>query len=179
MQIYGYFVQWYFGKVKYIVVLGIAGLMAFFMSCVVVPTSVSTCSSCILFSILSLKLIFLYEYKDYKPLLTRRIFIYLLYCLILGINLIPIFVNNNVDFTTHISGYITGLFIGIYFHINKMYPIVEQTMCHKVVKFVLLVLVGVSIVICIILVWVLPDYNGNYVALNQNIVGKCTDPTLE
>ena len=70
---------------------------------------------------MSLKLIFLYEYKDYKPLLTRRVLIYLLYLLILGINLIPIFVNNNVDFTNHIGGYITGILLGIFYHINKTY----------------------------------------------------------
>ena len=86
------------------------------------PTSVSTTASAFLFVILALKLYFLYEYRDYKPLLTRRILIYLLYLLILGINIIPIVVNNNVDFTNQIGGFLTGILIGLFFHINKMYP---------------------------------------------------------
>lgn len=121
VQIYGYFVEWYYGRVRFGVALGVAGVVGFFLSCVALPTSVSTTSSALLFAVLALKLFFLYEYKDYKPLLTRRVLIYLLYLLILGINLIPIFVNNNVDFTTHIAGFLVGLLLGFYFHINKTY----------------------------------------------------------
>lgn len=123
LQIYGYFVEWYYGRVKYVISLILAGIFSFFLSCICMPTSVSTTASAFLFVILALKLYFLYEYRDYKPLLTRRILIYLLYLLILGINIIPIVVNNNVDFTNQIGGFVTGiLLIGLFFHINKMYP---------------------------------------------------------
>jgi len=126
---------------------------------------------------MSLKLTFLYEYKDYKPLLTRRMLIYLLYLLILGINLIPIFVNNNVDFTNHIGGYLTGILLGIFYHINKTYS--EQTLCQKIIKFMSVILIGVVIVVCIALMYGLPDNNDNWLALNQNINVKCTDPNQE
>lgn len=93
--------------------------MAHFLSCVAQPVTVSTVPSTFLFAVLLMKLYFLWDYRDYKPLLTRRIFIYVLLALILGINLIPIFVNNNVDFTTHIAGAITGGLLGLFFHIQK------------------------------------------------------------
>jgi membrane associated rhomboid family serine protease len=121
LQIYGYFVEWYYGKVKYAIALVLAGILSYFLSCVAMPTSVSTTSSALLFVIMALKIYFLYEYKDYKPLLPRRLLIYLLYLLILGINIIPIVVNNNVDFTNHIGGFLTGLLLGLFYHINKMY----------------------------------------------------------
>lgn len=119
LQIYGYFVEWYYGKVKYVITLVVAGLLGFVFSCVAMPTTVSTCASSLLFSVFALKLYFLFEYKDYKPLVNRRVLIYLLLALILGINLIPIFVNNNVDFTAHIAGFVAGALLGLYFHINK------------------------------------------------------------
>lgn len=75
--------------------------------------------SAILYSILVLKLVFLFEYREYKPLVNRRIFIFILLALITGINLIPIFVNNNVDFTGHIGGILVGGFMGIFVHLQK------------------------------------------------------------
>lgn len=111
--------EWYYGKAKYIITLVLAGIMAHFLSCICLPTSVSTMPSAFLYAIIALKIFFLFEYKDYKPLLGRRIFIYLLLALIFGINLIPIFVNNNVDFTSHISGLLTGGLMGIFFYIQK------------------------------------------------------------
>lgn len=119
LQIYGYFVEWYYGKVKYVLVLVLSGLLAHFFSCIALPTSISTVPSTFLYSIIVLKLFFLYDYKDYKPLLTRRIFIYVLIILIAGVNLIPIFVSNNVDFTTHISGIFVGIFMGFFFQLQK------------------------------------------------------------
>lgn len=119
LQIYGYFVEWYYGKKKYIIALVLSGVFSHFFSCVALPTSVSTTPSSFLFTTLALKLFFLYEYKDYKPLLNRRVFLYILYLLILGINLIPIFVNNNVDFTNHIGGFVVGILIGFFYYIQK------------------------------------------------------------
>lgn len=83
------------------------------------PTTVSTMPSAFLYAVIALKIYFLIEYKDYKPLLGRRIFIYLLLGLIFGINLIPIFVNNNVDFTSHLAGLLTGGLMGIFFYLQK------------------------------------------------------------
>lgn len=60
LQIYGYFVEWYFGRVKYILVLVLSIIMSHFLSCVALPTSISTTSSSILFAVLALKLYFLY-----------------------------------------------------------------------------------------------------------------------
>ncbi len=41
------------------------------------------------------------------------------------------------------------------------------------------ILIGVVIVICIALMYGLPDNNDNWLALNQNINVKCTDPNQE
>jgi membrane associated rhomboid family serine protease len=60
VQIYGYFVEWYYGKAKYVITLLVAGLMGFVLSCVTQPTTVSTCASSLLFAIFALKLYFLY-----------------------------------------------------------------------------------------------------------------------
>jgi len=45
--------------------------------------------------------------------------IFVLLGLITGINLIPIFVVNNVDFTGHLGGFIVGGLIGAFFHFRK------------------------------------------------------------
>lgn len=39
--------------------------------------------------------------------------------LIVGINFIPVFVVNNVDFTSHIGGLITGLLLGLFYYLSK------------------------------------------------------------
>jgi len=39
--------------------------------------------------------------------------------LIVGINFIPVFVVNNVDYTGHLGGFITGLCFGLFFHLTK------------------------------------------------------------
>jgi membrane associated rhomboid family serine protease len=119
VQIYGYFVEWYFGKVRYIITMVLSLIVSHLLGCICLTTSVSTTSSSALFAIFSLKLYFLYEYKDYKPLLNRRPFLYALFLLILGVNFIPIFVDNNVDYTAHIAGFITGGLMAIYFHFAK------------------------------------------------------------
>lgn len=50
----------------------------------------------------------------------RRGLIYILLGLIIGMNFIPIFVVNNVDYTGHIGGLITGLLFGLYYHLSKI-----------------------------------------------------------
>jgi membrane associated rhomboid family serine protease len=62
----------------------------------------------------------LYEYKDYKGLDNRRGLIYMLMALIVGINFIPVFVVNNVDYTGHLGGLITGLLFGLFYHLSKV-----------------------------------------------------------
>jgi membrane associated rhomboid family serine protease len=116
-QIYGYFVEWYIGHAKYAITLAFTLFMSHFLSCIALPTTVSTTSSSALFAVFALKVSFLFEYRNFEPLRKRRIFIYLLLALIFAINLIPIFVNNNVDYTAHIAGFVTGglmaVFIGV------------------------------------------------------------------
>ena len=90
---------------KYIVTLVCGILFAGFFSNLVMMESISTMPSAILYSILALKVYFFYEYYNYQKLENRKLFLYLLWALILGINLIPIFTNNNVDFTSHLGRY--------------------------------------------------------------------------
>ena len=105
LQIYGYFVEWYYGKLKYVMVAVTSLLISHFLSCVAESITFSTTSIALLYSILALKLVFFYEYWDYKPLVNRRVFLYLLFGLIFGINLIPIFVSNNIDYSVYIGNF--------------------------------------------------------------------------
>ena len=54
-------------------------------------------------AVAALKIYFLWEYRNYKKLYDRRTFLYILLVLIVGINFIPIFVVNNVDFSAHLG----------------------------------------------------------------------------
>ena len=76
---------------------------AHFFSAVVQVTSVSTTSSAFTMAIFALKGYFLWEYRDYRKLRDRRAFLYVLLGLVLGINLIPLFAMNNVDYSAHIG----------------------------------------------------------------------------
>lgn len=87
---------------------------------------ISTCTSAVLFSILTLKLFFFYEYWSYKPLIRRKIFLYILFALVFCINLIPIFISNNVDFSsyigkyqTNLGGFLTGFLLGLVYYIRR------------------------------------------------------------
>jgi membrane associated rhomboid family serine protease len=168
--VYGYFVEWYYGRTKYVVALVLALAMSHFLSCIALPTSVSTTSSSALFAVLALKLYFLYEYKDYKPLLNRRTFIIILLTLILVINLIPIFISNNVDYTNHIAGFVTGMLMVLFIHISKEE---EPQKIHTVIKFSSILMIGAIIIICISLIYGLPDKGEKYKALNENIDYMC------
>ena len=103
LQIYGYFIEWHYGKVKYIIVAAVGLFISHFFACVAQSKTFSTTAIALLYGILALKLVFFYEYWDYKPLMNRRVFLYLLYGLVFGINLIPIFVSNNVDYSVYIG----------------------------------------------------------------------------
>ena len=100
---YGYFVEWYYGKCKYVATIIVSLIFAGFFSSIANMTSISTMPSSVLYCVLALKIYFLYEYRDYKKLTGRRIFLILLLILIFGINLIPIFTNNNVDYSSSLG----------------------------------------------------------------------------
>lgn len=119
LQVYGYFVEWYYGKLKLVVSLLVTILVTHFFASAVNHESVSTMASSLLFCVLAMKLWFLFEYRNYKPLEFKRALIYLLMVLITAINLIPIFVVNNVDFSSHIGGFVVGALIGTFFHFRK------------------------------------------------------------
>ena len=103
LQMYGYFVEWYYGKCKYVATIIVSLIFAGFFSSIANMTSISTMPSSVLYCVLALKIYFLYEYRDYKKLTGRRIFLILLLILIFRINLIPIFTNNNVDYSSSLG----------------------------------------------------------------------------
>lgn len=55
----------------------------------------------------------------------------------------------------------------------------EQTKCQKALKFISIGLIIITVVICIAMMYTLPDTNNNYSALNLNIDAKCADTTQE
>ena len=103
LQIYGYFVEWYYGLKPFLITVGTAALYGHVMAAAVQKTSVSTTSSAVFMAVAALKIYFLWEYRNYKKLYDRRTFLYILLVLIVGINFIPIFVVNNVDFSAHLG----------------------------------------------------------------------------
>lgn len=103
IQIYSYFIEWYYGKKAYISMLVLAIIFSHFFASVLQTTSVSTTSSAVTIAIVALKIFFLWEYRNYRKLYDRRSFLYILMGLVIGINLIPIFVVNNVDFSAHLG----------------------------------------------------------------------------
>lgn len=103
MQIYGYFVEWYYGKKAYAATIVTAVVFGHFFSAVLQTTSISTTSSALTMAIIALKLYFLWEYRHYRKLKERRTFLYILLGLIVAINLIPVFVVNNVDYSAHLG----------------------------------------------------------------------------
>lgn len=103
LQVYGYFVEWYFGKLRYCTAIVASVVYSHFLSCLAQKTSIATTPSAVLFSILIMKAFFLWEYRNYKKLYERRQFLYILLVLIAGINLIPIFVVNNIDYSAQLG----------------------------------------------------------------------------
>ena len=116
---YGYFVDWYYGKLKLILSLIVTIIVAHFFSAAVDKLSVSTMASSLLYCVIALKLWFLFEYRNYKPMEFIRLLIFLLLGLITLINLVPIFVVNNVDFASHLGGFLVGGLMGAFFHFRK------------------------------------------------------------
>ncbi len=68
LQLYGYFAEWYFGRVIYGLALLISAIYSHLLSCLIQKTSIATTPSAVLFTVLTMKAIFLWEYRKYKRL---------------------------------------------------------------------------------------------------------------
>lgn len=112
---------------------------------------------------------FLWEYRNYNKLRERRSFLYLLLGLIVGINLIPIFVVNNVDFSTHLGGLIVGLALGISFLLAKEE---EPTRTQSLLRYGILAVVGAVLVALVALTFT--EDGQEYELLSQHIDEKCS-----
>ena len=80
-------------------------IVAFFMGCVSQTDTISTFPSAILYAFFALKIFFFWEYRGYKPLFHRRTFLYILFVLVFIINIVPVFVTNNIDYSNYIGNY--------------------------------------------------------------------------
>lgn len=124
MQLYGYFCEWYFGKLRFALMLVIAIVNSHLLSCLTNVVSVSSTASGLLYTFLGLKIIFFVKYRSYKPLDNRRAPLYSLFGLIFAMNLVVLFVGSNVDVGGHVGnesynlgGFVTGLlFGGMFYH---------------------------------------------------------------
>ena len=103
LQLYGYFVEWYIGKWRFCLLMGVAAINAHFLSCLTNKFTVATTASGILYAILAIKVLFYFKYRKYEPLDTKRFALYGLLVLISGINLIALFMGSNVDYGGHIG----------------------------------------------------------------------------
>lgn len=68
IQMYGYFIEWYYGKLKYVLLLLAAMINGHFLSCLTNSVSVSSTASCILYAFLGMKITFFIKYRKYQPL---------------------------------------------------------------------------------------------------------------
>jgi membrane associated rhomboid family serine protease len=103
LQIYGYFVEWYYGRLKYLLVLLATIINAHLLSCLTNVVSVSSTASGVLYAFIGLKIMFFIKYRNYKPLENRRAPIYSLFALIFAMNLVVLFVGSNVDVGGHVG----------------------------------------------------------------------------
>jgi hypothetical protein len=147
---------------------------------VIQTTSVSTTSSAATMAIVALKIFFLWEYRSYKKLYDRRNFLYVLLVLIVGINLIPIFVVNNVDFSAHLGtfsyilgGFLVGLMMGLFFLKKK---IEEPIKCDIFLKWFPVILLGVGTILVIALTFILNNSDYEFLAANIETMCKNNHP---
>lgn len=103
LQLYGYFIEWYIGSLKFAGLAVLAIINAHFLSCLTDKYTVSTTASGILYAILAVKILFFIKYRNYEPLNTKRIALYGLMGLIFGINILVLFVGGNVDVGGHVG----------------------------------------------------------------------------
>lgn len=85
--------------------------------------------------------------------------------------------NNNVDFTTHIGGFICGLLAGLFFHLKRQEEVEKEELSKikKGFKYGSLVLIAVLIIVFIAVMFSLEDENDHYLALNDTIASKCKE----
>lgn len=103
LQLYGYFVEWYYGKWRYSVAVALTVINSHLMSCLTDSSNVSSTASGILYALLGMKAVFFFKYRKYQAMGERRIPLYGLLVLIAGINLIVLFIGSNVDYGSHVS----------------------------------------------------------------------------
>lgn len=103
LQLYGYFVEWYYGKWRFCCAVLLAALNAHLMSCLTDSITVSSTASGILYTLLSMKAVFFFKYRQYEPMAERRMPLYGLLALIASVNLIVLFIGSNVDYGSHVS----------------------------------------------------------------------------
>lgn len=116
IQLYGYFVEWYLGKWKFVRLVLVSLVNSHFMSCLTNMRTVSTTSSGILYSLLGVKILFFIKYRGYELLDSKKYALYGLLGLVFCINVIVLFVGANVDIGGHVGGLLTGLIYGGVFY---------------------------------------------------------------
>lgn len=102
----------------------------------------------------------------------------MLLALIAAINLIPIFVVNNVDWASHVGGLLVGGLMGTFFHFRKEEETLETDeqrseypKLYKSMKWGSLVLIAVFFVACIAVVFVTDTETLH--AMNNKVDEKC------
>lgn len=65
LQLYGYWVEWYIGRWKYVGLIVLSMINAHFMSCLTNMFTVSTSASGILYAVLAVKILFFIKYRHY------------------------------------------------------------------------------------------------------------------
>ena len=66
LKLYGYFAEWYLGKLKLIGLIFLSIINSHFLSCLTNSATVSTTASGILCSILGIKILFFIKYRNYQ-----------------------------------------------------------------------------------------------------------------
>jgi membrane associated rhomboid family serine protease len=105
LQLYGYFVEWYYGRRRYLLVLLATTINAHMLSCLTNTVSVSSTASGVLYAFLGLKSMFFVKYRNFKLLENRRIPLYSLFGLIFAMNVVVLFIGSNVDVGAHVGNY--------------------------------------------------------------------------
>ena len=106
LKLYGYFIEWYIGSLKFAGLAVLAIINAHLLSCLTDKYTVSTVASGILYAMLAVKILFFIKYRNYEPLNTKRIALYGLLGLIFGMNILVLFVGGNVDVGGHVGMFI-------------------------------------------------------------------------
>ena len=152
LQLYGYFVEWYYGRWRYSLTVLLTVVNSHLMSCLTDSITVSSTASGLLYALLGMKVVFFFKYRKYEPMAERKLPLYGLLVLIAGINLIVLFIGSNVDYGSYVStafpnvgGLITGLLCGMMFYDPAV--ITWRTKSLKYTAIALTVLFSISLVL--------------------------------